>query len=362
MTLIGKIKNSSLKGIRSTGAFHRFAQSRWRTERLTILCYHGISMEDEHEWQPAFSMTASTFESRLEMLRSGGYRVLPLDEAIHRLYSRTLAPKSVVITFDDGLHNFYTRAFPLLEKYGFPATVYLTTYYCDRDMPIFPLICLYMLWKCGRNVKPNPSLGLPTPLKLNSHSGRIQAWEQIKNHVERKQLTGLQKNEITRQLAEHLELDFNRIVCKRLFHVMTPQEVKAISKGGVDIQLHTHHHRMPLDRSLFHKEILENHACIERITGKPARHFCYPSGVHGPTFLPWLSELGIASATTCEHALADAAGDPLLLPRFLDSSNVSPIEFEGWLTGTMAWLKKNLILNDFYQRRKDDKCQQAPIS
>src|SRR5262249_17841512 len=35
--------------------------------------------------------------------------------------------KAVVITFDDGLHNFYSDAFPILSHYGFTATVYLAT-------------------------------------------------------------------------------------------------------------------------------------------------------------------------------------------------------------------------------------------
>ena len=32
---------------------------------------------------------------------------------------------SVVITFDDGYHNFYTDAFLVLNRYGFTATMFL---------------------------------------------------------------------------------------------------------------------------------------------------------------------------------------------------------------------------------------------
>ena len=71
------------------------AGSRWRSEKLLILCYHGISMEDEHEWRPASFMMASVFETRMEKLRSGGYTVLPLEEALSRLASHTLPRKSV---------------------------------------------------------------------------------------------------------------------------------------------------------------------------------------------------------------------------------------------------------------------------
>ena len=55
--------------------------SRWRARRLLVLCYHGISVEDEHEWNPVLYMPPATFRRRLETLRNGGYAVLPLDDA-----------------------------------------------------------------------------------------------------------------------------------------------------------------------------------------------------------------------------------------------------------------------------------------
>ena len=160
-------------------------------------------------------------------------------------------------------------------------------------------------------------------------------------HVERNKMNADQKNELAKRLAEHLELDFESLVSKRLFHQMNPEEIKEISRKGVDVQLHTHHHRTPMDRILFQQEITENRTKIEELTGRRARHFCYPSGVYRTEFLPWLSELGISSATTCDHGLAHPKTNPLLIPRFLDSPNVSPIEFESWLTGISAFLPRN---------------------
>jgi hypothetical protein len=72
---------------------------------------------------------------------------------------------------------------------------------------------------------------------------------------------------------------------------------------------------------------------IEEITGHAPRHFCYPSGVTEPEFLPWLREYGILSATTCEQGLASASSDLLMLPRFLDGAGVERIDFESWLSG-----------------------------
>jgi hypothetical protein len=90
------------------------------------------------------------------------------------------------------------------------------------------------------------------------------------------------------------------------------------------------------------KEIADNRSSIQSMTGSSSApvHFCYPSGVHKRQFLPWLQDAGIVSATTCAHGLASRRSNPLLLPRLLDSSTLSPIQFEGWLTGLASFLPR----------------------
>ena len=48
----------------------------------------------------------------------------------------------------------------MLQQFGFPATVYLTTYYSDYGKPIFGLLCSYVLWR-ARARTPQPDV---TPL------------------------------------------------------------------------------------------------------------------------------------------------------------------------------------------------------
>ncbi len=44
-------------------------------------------------------------------------------------------PRYVVLTFDDGYLDFYTEAFPILQQYGFHATVFLPTIFIDGKRP-----------------------------------------------------------------------------------------------------------------------------------------------------------------------------------------------------------------------------------
>ena len=170
--MLREAKLATLGLLRSAGAFNLVANSKWRRERLLILCYHGISLEDEHQWRPALYIPAELLEQRLETLRAQRYSVLPLGEALTRLRSGDLPPRSVAITFDDGTYDFYKRAYPLLKKYEFPVTVYQTTYYTDHEIPIFNLTCSYMLWKRrGEQLDSARELGLSEPMDLTYRTG-----------------------------------------------------------------------------------------------------------------------------------------------------------------------------------------------
>ena len=132
---------------KATGLLSHFGSSPWRTQRLLILCYHGISFHDEHLWNPGLYMDRETFRARMQLLRASQCHVLPLQEALAALERGSLPPRSVVLTFDDGSYDLYALGAPVLREFGFPATIYLTTYYCQRQLPVFNTICAYLLWK-----------------------------------------------------------------------------------------------------------------------------------------------------------------------------------------------------------------------
>ncbi|MGC2423925.1 MAG: polysaccharide deacetylase family protein [Nitrospirota bacterium] len=109
------------------------ALARTRALRIPILMYHSISRDiDEHDIHPYYRIatTPEVFNQHMTFLSNQGYQAVSLDFAVkylrkeHGLYE-SLPTKPVVITFDDGLRDFYINAFPILDKYGFSATVFL---------------------------------------------------------------------------------------------------------------------------------------------------------------------------------------------------------------------------------------------
>lgn len=339
--MLKKFKQATLRSLKTTGVSRLVHNSRWRRQRLLILTYHGIAMDDEHLWNNSLFMSPELFRTRLELIKRSRCSVVPLDEAIKRLYENDLPDRAVAITFDDGHADFQQKAFPLIKEFDFPVTLYLTTFYSEYNRPVFDVMCAYLLWK-GRNEKLNLKTltGREARVDLCSEASRESARIQLLEFAGAEKLSAEEKDSLAASLAENLKVDYAALLERRALHVVTPAEVRQLAADGVDIQLHTHRHRTPLDRGLFLREIEDNRKSVQAMTGTRASHFCYPSGEYNLVFLPWLQEAGVVSATTCEYGMASRNSNPLLLPRLIDVSSLSSIEFESWLTGISAALPR----------------------
>lgn len=340
--MLKRIKQTVLSSVFRSGAGALLAGSDWRRKRLLILCYHGISIDDEHQWDPSLFMSADRFAERMELLRSGGYNVLPLRTAMRQLREGTLPSRAVVITFDDGNYDFHARALPIVRRYGYPVTLYLTTYYCRDQRPVFDMACNYILWKGRDHVLAGAELtGDVSPFPLRTPAERLAAFLRIRRFTDEAGYGADEKDRLLAALCQALKVDYRRINDRRILYLMSPDEVRDIARAGVDVQLHTHRHRTPRDRELFLREVRDNRSAINGILGeRTTEDFCYPSGDYDPMFLPWLRAEGVSTGTTCLAGFATRETEPLLLPRMLDSSSLSNAEFEGWVSGFSAFLPR----------------------
>ena len=322
--------------------FERFGKSRWRQNRLLILGYHGVSLLDEDQWNPQLFMSSQALRERFELIRDSGCSVLPFSEAIDRLYSGTLPTKTVSITFDDGLFDFFKLVLPILNEFGFHATLYATTFYVEYNKPVFGVAADYLLWK-GRSKKLNcrDLVDRDEVFDLSLEPQRRRVFSLIIHHVRKNNLSADQKNELLEKLCTKVDIDFDEFCSSRILQLMTPEELESVANAGVDIELHTHRHRTPLDEKLFVKEINDNRRVIENATLKCPTHFCYPDGCHDSRFWPWLERANLLSATTCQPGLAAARSNRFMLPRVIDTCSLSRLEFEGWLEG----------VSDFFPQR-----------
>jgi peptidoglycan/xylan/chitin deacetylase (PgdA/CDA1 family) len=327
-----------LKIAKGLGAF---ALARRFTRRsLRILCYHGLSLDDEEQFQPKLFMRIDTFRSRMRYLAENGYPVLPLREALDRLNDGTLPDRAVVITFDDGWRGIGTLAVPVLEQHRFPATIYVTTRDVVDEAPVFNVAIRYLLWKSRVRVLDLGSSGLGgDEYDLSSPAGRNRALEYLGELADATDAEG--RTRILSTVASLLGLDWSHLERLGMFRLMTTKELTGIARRGVDLQLHTHDHLFgSMDRAFVERTVIRNREVLTPVTGRPVEHFCFPSGEYSPEQLPWLASLGVVSATSCAAGFVTAATPRLELGRFLDGENIDDLDFEAELSGFLEVMRR----------------------
>jgi len=95
---------------------------------VPILLYHQIGYSQIKDNQ--YYVSPEEFEKQMALLYAWGYRTITVQQlAIAILNGAELPIKPIVLTFDDGNDNAYTRAFPILQKYGFTGTAYIVYNY-----------------------------------------------------------------------------------------------------------------------------------------------------------------------------------------------------------------------------------------
>jgi peptidoglycan/xylan/chitin deacetylase (PgdA/CDA1 family) len=94
--------------------------SEKNTPAIPVLLYHSISQTDNR-----YAVAPPMFAQQMRYLKAQYCPVRLLEVAEFVKGQGTLPDRAIAVTFDDGYIDFFTNAFPLLEKYGIPATVFI---------------------------------------------------------------------------------------------------------------------------------------------------------------------------------------------------------------------------------------------
>lgn len=100
---------------------------------VPILMYHSISSSSNPKFQQ-FAVPVRAFTEQMTYLHDHHYTPLTVSQLmqIRSSETATLPERPVVLTFDDGFADFFSAALPILQRYGFGATLYVTTAYIGQ--------------------------------------------------------------------------------------------------------------------------------------------------------------------------------------------------------------------------------------
>jgi peptidoglycan/xylan/chitin deacetylase (PgdA/CDA1 family) len=309
------LKEFLLRTARQSGVFA--LTRRWSNKELRILGYHGIWTTPGYQYGDYLFMTPEQFEQRMVWLKNSRYPVLPLAEAVKLLGEGGLPNNAVVITIDDGWASSYTHMLPVLEKLKLPATVYMTTWYSQHQLPITNVTVDYLLSRAGRPPEQKAAI-------IADINGRPTLGE---------------RDEALRRFAAELGINDEEWHYGRQFNLMTLDEIGDAHRRGLDFQLHTHCHRWGAaspDRLAV--EIAKNKAVLASACSRAEsdfEHFCYPSGYLNPAGDDVLKRSGIKSATMVDQGINPPGTHSYRLRRFLDGRSISQASFEAYLSGAL---------------------------
>lgn len=215
------------------------------------------------------------FDRQCEFLATH-YRVVPLAEAARRLKDCEPISNLAVITVDDGYADMREVAFPILEKHGLPATLFVTTGFIDRTC-----------WMAGDRVRDYFAHTGEDEVRVTDDRGEVYVFsrrsdrspgdlrallKRVPNRTRSRILSELSGGGPEREGAPVPEE----------FRPCTWDQVREMAGGGIGIGAHTVTHpilsRLETEEET-EREILDSKACLERELGRSVDSFAYPNGM-----------------------------------------------------------------------------------
>lgn len=220
------------------------------------------------------------------------FRFVTLDEVGSRLElgDRSDVP-AAAITFDDGYRDFYDHAFPLLQKKGIPAAVFVVTDLVGTTRPQMHDTLYLLLTRRRQRLSPHESAA--------QDISRMSPYQATRALIENLPLAAIQEIIASLEAEERISED-----ALRPFYSLDWETLARIQRAGITIGSHTKSHALLTSESAgtVREEVLESRQEIEGRLGIPVRHFAYPSGNFNPGAVHAVASAGYRYAYTgCLH-------------------------------------------------------------
>ena len=259
---------------------------------LIVLAYHNV--RDDVGLQGDRDPDATSTDhliAHFDWLKANGYRVVSLDDVIKaRQGGAPLPPHAVLLTFDDGLESFYTRVYPLLRAYDYPAVSALVGSWMDmpagKQMPYNGGPCTRDCFLTWDQVSEMQHSGL---VAFASHTWDMHA--------------GIPANPQSNQLPAVVSLRYDAHTARYESEAAYVERLRQDLRHSADE--------------------------IEHATGQRPRAIVWPYGAYNQRALQVAASEGMGVSFSLDDAIP-ASPDDHTLPRLLVSGNISANRL-GWL-------------------------------
>ncbi len=271
---------------------------RWQratTPKYVILCYHRVGTGGV----PFYSeLSTELFEAQMSYLKER-FRLLSLEEVRRGLQDPAAVDFGVAVTFDDGYRSVYANAFPILQKYQIPATVFLTVDSIETGQVAWydRIFLILQVLPPGRL---ELELDRSRRFELSSREARIVTALEIMSLL--RTLPDWRRRECCADLEKRVRLPQEELANRMLnWH-----QVQTMQRAGISFGSHTMTHPVVsrLTPAEMEKEFAESKRVLEAKLDCPVLDFAFPFGKLEECGLeitsPLMSRCGYRSAVTTE--------------------------------------------------------------
>lgn len=276
--------------------------------KLWILIFHRV-LDSPDPLRPG-EVDRIAFDWQMSLLAKY-FNVLSLNDAVDQLSAGELPPRAAAITFDDGYADNLSIATPILEKYDFPATVFVSTGFIDGG-------CMWndTVIESIRNW-PSPTMDL-------AHLGlgviNCQTVEEKRTAINTILNAIKHKNVCERQ--EIVDAMGSKVGGSPTNLMLSTDGVKELYSRGIEIGAHTVTHPIlaSLSESAARSEIENSKKTLENITCDQVKFFAYPNGRRGLDYtevhVGMMQSLGFKAALSTHWGVSTKNCDRMQLARF----------------------------------------------
>jgi peptidoglycan/xylan/chitin deacetylase (PgdA/CDA1 family) len=307
--------------------------------RLVVLNYHGVASDEQCRDPRLYGnvMGISEFSRQMEELARRFHPIGFSELQRWRAGAYSLPPRAVLVTFDDGYRNNLSYAMPVLERYGIPAIIHVSTGYIGQRRLLWPdeVYLRVLSW-------PERAIPMPTPCKDLPYPGEAAARANLANHIREscKRLSVARLTEYLDALRKHELPDGS----DELYGFLSWDDVRTLKERGFTIGGHTVEHFVltQLTSTQLRREVVDCKQAIEQQLSGNCACFAYPNGGAADISRQVVQEVRqagyeIAFTVTGRPSAIDA--DSLLIDRVYVPAGISMAEFRSRMSGLYSLLR-----------------------
>lgn len=291
----------------------RLVRHAVRRRQAVILTFHRFAGNGDGHPR---GMPIRRFAESIEYL-TRYYRVVSLGTMTDELSRGVVRPYTVAVTVDDGYHEVFTLAAPVLRRYGVPASFFVISDFVDGRLWPWTDRLGFVFERAPRDRVAFRHRGAKYVLEMREEKDRWRAEEQWLDHAKR--LPVAERDELLEAIAEAVGVNIPTAPPSE-YRPMTWAQLRALAAEGFDVGAHTRTH--PILSCVAPEQLRDEvEGCkgqMEQQLGLRVRHFAYPNGRredYTPEAVAAVARAGYVAAVTTVAGSNTPSTPPLELRR-----------------------------------------------